>query len=411
MPVASLATRQGAEPTATGRPAVMAFLADEQSETALRAGLGPLVEDLQIRRGNVAAATRAMQKEPTPRVLIVDVAGIADPSVELDGLAAVCEPDVRVLVVGERDDLPLYRRLTHELGVHEYIYKPLTRDHVARLFGPAIAGAVAEREQPQGGRGGRVVAVCAARGGAGATTIAANLALAVADATRGHVALVDLHLRGGTIGLSLGIRPGSGLRVALEQPDRVDALFLERAAIAVAERVHVIAAEEPMESSPEASAESARRLLDLLRHRFNTIVVDLAGPPGAVEKAVMAAARQVLIPFGPDVAGVRDALALKKLVIGQGCGAHPILVLNRAGMPGGLTDPLVREGLGGPPDCVMPWMPKPMLRALNLGQPALRTSAGFRRALSPLVREVSGTAVERRRGSLFGWLGLGRRAA
>lgn len=405
----SVAARPAPEPNTIGRPAVVAYLADEQSEAALRGGLGPLVEELQIRRGNVVTATRAMQREPTPRVLIVDVAGLPDPAVELDALASVCEPDVRVLVVGDRDDLPLYRRLTHEFGVHEYIYKPLTRDHVARLFGPAIAGAVVERDQT--GRGGRVVSVCAARGGAGATTIAANLALAVADATRGHVALVDLHLRGGTIGLSLGVRPGSGLRIALEHPDRVDALFLERAAIPVAERVRVIAADEPMETNPEATAESARRLLDLLRHRFNTIVVDLAGPPGPVEKAVMAASRQVLIPFGPDVAGVRDALAMKRLVIGQGAGAHPLLVLNRAGMPGGLTDQLVQEGLGGPPDCVMPWLPKQMLRALNLGQPALKASSGFRRALSPLVREVSGAAVERQRGSLFGWLGLkGRRA-
>lgn len=409
MAVANIAARPAPEAPIRGRPSVIAYLTDEQSEAALRGGLGPLVEELQVRRGNVTTATRAMQKEQTPRVLIVDVSGIANPTVELDELASVCEPDVRVLVVGDRDDLPLYRQLTHELGVAEYIYKPLTRDHVARLFGPAIAGVVVEREQT--GRGGRVISVCSARGGCGATTIAANLALAVADATRGHIALVDLHLRGGSVGLSLGVKPGSGLRVALEQPDRVDALFLERSAIPVAERVRVIAADEPMESNPEATAESARRLLDLLRHRFNVIVVDLAGPPGPVEKAVMAASRQVLIPFGPDVAGVRDALAMKKLVVGQGAGAHPIMVLNRLGMPGGLSLQLVEEGLSGPPDCVIPWLPKPMLNALNLGQPALKACSGFARALAPLVREVSGTATERKRGSLLGWLGLKGRAA
>lgn len=406
---ANLANRTGAEAAGADRPPVVAYLTDEQSEAALRGGLGPLVEELQIRRGGIAAAVRAMEREPTPRVLIVDVSGIEDPAVELDALAGVCEPDVRVLVVGDRDDLPLYRRLTHELGVHEYIYKPLTRDHVARLFGPAIAGAVVERDGS--GRGGRIVAVCGARGGSGATTIAGNLALAVAGASRGHVALVDLHLRGGTLGLSLGIKPGSGLRIALEHPDRVDALFLERAAIPVAERVRVIAAEEPMETNPEATAESVRRLLELLRHRFNTIVVDLATPPGMAERAVLAAARQVLIPFGPDVAGIRDALAMRRVVATQGNGAHALLVLNRAGIPGGLSTQLVEEGLNGRPDCVLPWLPKPMLKALNLGKPALHESAAFRRALSPLVREVSGAAVERRRASLLGWLGLGERRA
>ncbi|WP_137178725.1 pilus assembly protein CpaE [Roseomonas sp. AR75] len=403
MSATNLATRSN-ETGATDRIEVLAFLSDEQSEAALRGGLGAMVEDLQVRRGAVAAAIRAMEREPTPKVLIVDVAGMEDPTPQLEALASVCEPDVRVLVVGDRDDLPLYRRLTHDLGVHEYIYKPLTRDHVARLFGPAIAGAVVERETSS--RGGRVVSVLNARGGSGATTVAANLALEISSITRSHVALVDLHLRGGTIGLSLGVKPGSGLRIALEHPDRVDALFLERAAIPVGDRVRVIAAEEPMDAAPMASAESVKRLLELLRHRFNTIVVDLRSPPGGVEKAVLAQSRQVLVTFGPDVAGVRDALALKRLVLAQGAGAHPLLVLNRLGIPGGLTLPLVEEGLGGRPDCVLPWQPKQILRALNLGKPANAASPALKRALAPLVREVSGTATERRRGGggLFGWL-------
>jgi pilus assembly protein CpaE len=411
---ANLASRPAAD-AASGagagadRPPILAYLTDEQSESALRGGLGPLVEDLQIRRGGITAACRAMEREATPRVLIVDVSGVEDPALALDELATVCEPDVRVLVVGDRNELPLYRRLTQELGVHEYIYKPLTRDHVARLFGPAIAGAVVERES--GGRGGRVIAVCGARGGSGATTLATNLALAVAGASHRHVALVDLNLRGGTMGLSLGIKPGSGLRVALEQPDRVDALFLERAAIPVAERVRVIAADEPMETNPTTTAESVRRLLELLRHRFNTIVVDVPCPPGPAERAVLSAARQVLITFGPDVAGVRDALAMKRMVTTQGSNGHAMLVLNNAGLPGGLSAQLIEEALGGRPDCVVPWLPKQLVRALNLGQPAVSASATFRRALAPLVREVSGTAVERRRSSLFSWLGCGDRGA
>ncbi|PWS34201.1 pilus assembly protein CpaE [Falsiroseomonas bella] len=402
MSATSLASRSGTDSTASDRVEVLAFIADEQSEAALRGGLGPLISELVVRRGGVAAAIRAMEREPTPKVLIVDVAGLEDPTPELEALAAVCEPDVRVLVVGDRDELPLYRRLTHDLGVHEYIYKPLTRDHVARLFGPAIAGAVVEREAT--GRGGRVVSVLNARGGAGATTVAANLALELSAASRSHVALVDLHLRGGTIGLSLGVKPSSGLRIALEHPDRVDALFLERAAIPVGDRVRVIAAEEPIDAAPTASAESVKRLLELLRHRFNTIVVDLRSPPGAVEKAVLAASRQVLITFGPDVAGVRDALALKRMVLAQGTGSHPLLVLNRLGIPGGLSLPLVEEGLGGRPECVLPWQPKQILRALNLGQPATAACPALKRALVPLVREVSGTAAVRRRGGLFGWL-------
>jgi pilus assembly protein CpaE len=395
-------------PVATNRPAVVAFLADEDSEAALRGGLGPLVEEMHIRRGTAATAARAMEREPTPRVLIVDVAGMEDPSAALDTLAAVCEPDVRVLVVGDREDLAFYRRLTQGLGVQEYLYKPLTRDNVARLFGAAIAGAVSARET--NGRGGRLISVCSARGGAGATTIATNIALSVASSSRGHVGLLDLHLRGGTVALGLGIRPGAGLKVALEQPERADSLFLERAAIPVAERVRVIAADEPLETDTVATPESLEHFLVLLRDRFNTILVDLPMPPGPVERAVLAASRQVLIVFGPEVGGLRDALAMKRFVISQGTGAHPILVLNRDGLPGALTSKLVEEGLQGKPDYVIPYMPKPLLRAFNLGLPAIKESPAFARALAPLVREVSGVAMKRSAG-LFGWFGGGDRRA
>jgi pilus assembly protein CpaE len=407
----NVASRAGTEANAGDRPQLVAFLADEESEVALRGGLGPLVEDMQVRRGTVMAAIRAMEREPTPRVLIVDVSGIAEPPAALDALASVCEPDVRVLVVGDREDVSFYRRLTHGMGVHEYLYKPLTRDHVARLFGPAIAGAVADREEGTG-RGGRIVAVCGARGGSGATTVAANLAISVANASRGHVALVDLHLRGGTVALSLGARAGSGLRIALEQPEKADALFLERAAIPVADRVRMIAADEPMEADPQVTAESVKRFLDLLRHRFNTIVVDVPMPPGPVERAVLACARQVVITFGPDVAGVRDALAMKRMIVNQGAGAHALMVLNGIGVPGGLSQQLVEEGLGGRPDCILPWQPKQLLKALNLGQPAITASPAYRRALTPLVREVSGTsaAVERGKPSIMRWLGIKERS-
>ena len=99
-----------------------------------------------------------------------------------------------------------------------------------RLLLPHLAQGAAEAP---GGRGGHVVAVCGARGGVGATTIAVNTALELARLAKGHIALLDLHLQGGAAALMLSARPGPGLRIALEDPERADALFLERTAIAV----------------------------------------------------------------------------------------------------------------------------------------------------------------------------------
>lgn len=376
----------------TDRPHCVAFIGDEASEAALRGGLSDLAPGLQIRRGNVRTAARALEREQTPRVLLVDISGVEDPLVALDQLAAVCMPDVLVLAVGEVADIGFYRQLTRDLGVVEYLHKPLTRDAVARLFGPVVSGTMAEDGEAPG-RGGHVVAVCGARGGVGATTVAVNLALQVADGTRAHVALLDLHLRGGAAAMMLGVRPGSGLRVALEEPDRVDSLFLDRVAIPIGERLRLIAAEEPIESDPQPTEEGVRRVLGMLRQRFNYIVVDAPMPPRREERVVLDAARHCLIVLGPDVAGVRDALAMWKMLSAGGGAKRVLTVLNRAGLPGELSRDLVREGLGAAPDVVIPYLPRQLPRAANLGRPALHDSAAFRRALGPLTQEVAAIPV------------------
>jgi len=379
--------RRGAARPQGERPPFLAFVADEASEGALLGGLAEMVSGIQVRRGDVRSATRVLEREQTPETLLVDVSSIEDPVGALEALAGVCTPDVRVLVIGDRTDIGFYRQLTRELCVSEYLSKPLTRDLVARLLGPVLAGSEGEAEPAR--RRGHVITVCGARGGCGASTVAVNLALELAAAHHGHVALVDLHLCGGTSAMMLGVRPGTGLRVVLEQPDRVDALFLDRAAIPITERLRLIAAEEPLDTAPQPSEDGVRRLLDMLRQRFNQVVIDLPVPPGPAERIALAEARHCVIVLGGDVAGIRDAVRLRKLVGTSGGGPRILTVLNRAGMPGGLKPKLVEEGLGGPPDAVIPYLPRQLPRAFNLGRPAVRESAALRRALGPLTQEIA----------------------
>src|SRR6516165_2947557 len=82
--------------SAQARLALSAFVADDETEAALRGGLVNVAERAEIRRGTILHAIRHLAKEPTPRVLIVDITGVEDPLSELDRLAGVCTPDVTV---------------------------------------------------------------------------------------------------------------------------------------------------------------------------------------------------------------------------------------------------------------------------------------------------------------------------
>ena len=231
------------------RVPLLAFVADDDTEAALRGGLLNTVESVEVHRGTILHAIKHLAKEPTPRALVVDIARVPNPLDELDNLSRVCTPDVRVLVIGDDSDVGLYRELVRNMGVAEYVHKPLTRDHVTRLLVPQIAGVTMDANAA---RGGTVIAVCGARGGVGTTTIATNLALQLTAGTRGHVALLDLHLRQGTTALMLGVKPLGGLRTALEQPERADALFLDRVSVEINERMRLVAADESLDEDSRA---------------------------------------------------------------------------------------------------------------------------------------------------------------
>ncbi len=387
------------------RTTVLAFLLDDPTEAALRGGLVDQLSSVQIRRGGIKGAVRALKHELSPRVLLVDISGVdEDPIKALDELASVCSPDIKVIVLGDRSDIEFYRLVTKRLGVDEYLRKPLTRDAVSFLIGPYLAGAVPEQDR---NRGGRVVAVCGARGGVGATTIAANLALQIAEETRSHVALLDLHLRNGHAAMHLGVRPSPGLRSALENPEHVDSLLLDRVAIAIGDRLRVIAAEEPMDAEPTPTPAGVKQVVRLLRQRFNVIVVDMPMPPSPAEREALLLARQALLVLNPEVASLRDAQQMKRLIDLQIGGGRILTVLNRSNMVGALSLDMVKQGLGSKPEVVIPDLPKAIVRAANLGKAAIKDCPPLRRALLPLSQEASGADL---RSNARNWLKLFRRS-
>jgi pilus assembly protein CpaE len=373
---------------------IVAFVQDEESAAALRMGLTPIADDLDIRRGGLRHAVRFFEKEPPSRMAIVDIAAEENPQAALDDLARVCPPFVPVIVLGDNTEIGFYRLLVNELGVAEYLPKPLTRAAVQTLLLPRLVGPGAGPASSI--RGGHVVAVVGARGGAGATTIAINVALELAEATKAHVVLLDLNLQTGTAALMLSAHPGPGLRSALADPQRADSLLLERTAIEVAPRLSLLAAAEGFGSKTPVTDEGVTRVIELLRQKFNFVVVDLpVVPVPSAMFQVLVLARQVVVVLGPDVAGLRDAKALRSFVADTTGTDTVFTVLNRADLQGGLSRSLIETGLGARPDITIPDFGKRMLQAVNLGVPALTYVPALRRHLAPLVREISGVQTDR----------------
>jgi pilus assembly protein CpaE len=380
-------------PFALARNRVVCFVNDELSEAALRKGLEGV--NVSIRRGTIRHAVRMLETDTDLFALVVDISGFDDPFTELERLSSVCPPDVRVAVIGESREITFYRELM-EVGLCEYLPKPLTRDIVLDQLRPKLIGDVAPSPTD---RGGHVISICGAQGGAGATSIAINLALQLAETTKAKVALLDLHLQGGETAVMLGVRPGPGLRIALENPMRADTLFLERAAIDVNERVCLISGDEELDAQFDITEAGVRHVLGLLRQRFNYVVVDVPVPfPPSIHPVIMLS-RHVLVLLEAEVTGLRNAHALRTAVTNIAGKDRVFTLLNRANRAGGLPRATIVKALGAEPDMVIPDLGKGMTQAVNLGIPALKHVSGLRRHLAPIVREIAGVGARRK-----GWL-------
>ena len=374
------------------RPNCLAFLADAATESAVQEGLADLVPGgVESRRGGVKAAIAALQKLATPRVLIVDLGGEESPLSALEALSDVVEPQVCVLVVGDITSLDFYREVTRGVGAMEYLAKPLTRELVARHFGPLAQGRAPTGEAALGGR---LVSVTGVRGGVGATTIAVNLAWHFGMTARRHTVLLDTDLHFGTAAFLMNVPPGRGLSAALQTPERIDALLAERAAHPVSDRLHLLSTQEPLGELAEPHAPgSAEMLAQALRRRYNFVVADVPFRPLPLNRDLLDLAHRRVLVLDPTLASVRDALRLMAMPPGPLQQRRPILVLNRQGLPGGLTKRLFEDAIKTKVDVTIGDMPKPIGQAATLGQPAASVRGPFQQAIRELAAQVGGRGL------------------
>jgi pilus assembly protein CpaE len=381
------------------RDRIVCFVNDELSAHALMKGLEGC--NLVVKRGTIRNAIRMLETDTELLALVADISGIDDPFSDLEKLSRVCPADVRVAVVGDNKDIAFYRALM-DLGLSEYLQKPLTRNIVQTQLRPKLT---AEGGVDPIGRGGHVISICGAQGGSGATSIAISLAMLLAETTKAKVALLDLHLQGGETSVMLGVRPGPGLRIALENPMRADTLFIERVAIEINDRVKLISADEELDATFQITEEGVRHVLGLLRQRFNYVVVDLPMPLSPAIYPVIAASRHAIVLLEAEVTGIRNANQLRG-ALAKIAGENRVFTLvNRANRAGGLPFESIVKGLGGKPDMVIPDLGKGMTEAVNLGIPALQHVPKLRRHLAPIVREIAAIEDDDKKGWLRRLLG------
>ena len=226
-------------------------------------------------KGGLRNATQSLSVSTSPQILLVDLSESGDPISDINSLAEVCEPGTIVIAVGQVNDVRLYRDLLMS-GLQDYLLKPLSPDALRDAFANAQTMLNAPKhEDTNTDRQHVSTAVIGTRGGSGASTIAASLAWTFSQGQGHQTGLLDLDVHFGTAALAMDLEPGRGLTDAIDNPSRIDGLFIERAMIKANERLSILSAEAPMNSPVLTDGSAFYQLQEEFRAAFDNTVIDM----------------------------------------------------------------------------------------------------------------------------------------
>ena len=310
-----------------------AFVSDDATAEVLKntvLDMGWLPE--KVHRGGLPNAVQALSVNASPQILLVDLSECADPLGDINALAEVCEPGTIVIAVGGINDVHLYRELLAS-GIHDYLLKPVA-DHVMReSLHNAQSVFLAPKSEPvpeaQPESKTSTIAVIGARGGVGASTVACSLAWAAADTFDRKTALLDFDIHFGVGALSFDLEPGRGLTDALENPARIDSLFIERAIVKVTEKLAILSAEASINAPVLTDGTALDQLHAQVAQTYDTIVMDVPRLFAVQNPNILASARHVVIVTDLTLAAARDTLRLIGFINTQSPNATIHLVANK----------------------------------------------------------------------------------
>lgn len=246
--------------------------------------------------------------------------------------------EARVVVVGPSKDADLILRAMRQ-GATEFV-----------LAGDDDGLVRAVREQlrpPRDERAGAVHCVFQAKGGAGATTIATNLAAALQRAGT-RTCLVDLDLNLGDVLSFLDLGGGYALSDVADNMRRLDRSLLDASVPRHATGVHVLAQSHRIEDAAHVDARAVASVLEFLRRHYDAIVVDGLRTFDDLALAALDAAGSVLLVVTQEVPAVRNARRCVELFRHLGHERLLRLVVNRYQKTAEISAEVVADTVGLP---------------------------------------------------------------
>jgi len=303
-------------------------------------------------------------------------------------------PETWLFAYGASNDPQLIIE-TMQAGAREFFPKPIASRSVAMAFSRYID----ERDRLRAGSKtrGKIYCITSAKGGAGATSVAVNLAMTLAGAADTHVAILDLNSPVGDAASYLNVKPQFSITDALSSAPRLDAVLLETF-MTKSGSVSLLPGPKQFKAT-SASPPALAKLLRVVTGAYTHTFIDL---PSSIDQDILQVvidnSEAVLVVMTPELPAIWRTHRLMALLASSGCSDRLRLILNRANSRDEITDREITRALNHPIYFRLPNNYNTAIQAINKGKPIIEVdhsslATGYRH----LTQQLTGVAFQKSR--------------
>lgn len=356
-----------------------------------------IAEDVTENRGSIAKLLGNCFK--------IEVTGQAGTGLEALQLAARVRPDIILLDINLRmmDAITATEKIAREVpeaaiiimseqGEQELLHRALTagaKNYLIKPFGgEALINSVQKAYELHqrlksvmrssthaNAQPGKIISVFSSKGGAGKTTIAVNLAVALSERSQSGVAILDANLLFGDVALYLNLAPRATIADAIAEADHLDETTLGTYMTVYNDRLALMAAPSKPELAERITSGQIGVVLAQMKKRYEYVVVDTASDFDEITLAVLDDSDEILVLAGVDLPTIKNLKQCLQIMKSLDYGMDKVhIVLNRANSAGGLSVKQVEQTLNLKFYATIPSDGKTVLPSINKGVPFVLAS-------------------------------------
>ncbi len=308
-----------------------AFVSDDlKMIEQLRADRRTQRAEIELFDGGLNTAINRYVSAPAPDVILVEQQCKTEDVVGLvDQLADLCPPTTRLIMLGDCNDVELFRTLVRS-GVSDYLVRPVKTTVLIDTLLDAV------EEEALGESLGKVIAFLGVRGGTGASTISHNVAESLYEVHGATTVLVDTDIGFGTAAMQFDIEPPFDLSDSIKEKESLTSAVLEKHVFWRDTRFGILAAPASAEKLTSPEVGGMRHILDQARRLAKFVIVDMPTGIAPWSSEVFQIADEICLVGGNDLPSLRNARTFVQILKKARPNDRPVrFIVNRLPAKGG----------------------------------------------------------------------------